>query len=357
MGYIGSSAIEDKLQYGVPETIDMLLRANIKVWVLTGDKQETAIEIGKSCKLIQTDMSLEVLTSETTEALDQKIARLEKQYQNLDSPKIDDIEKFRNENLVDGKRLSIVIDGPTLALVLLSERMSKIFFRLGLLASSVVCCRVSPKQKADVVSLAKNNGKWITLSIGDGANDVPMIMEAHIGVGVRGKEGTQAVRSADYALSQFFYLHRLLLVHGRWGYRRVSWIVCYYFYKNIVLVFTEIFYSFENGFSGQIFFADWLQTLYNALWSSWACLFAYSLEQDVNDQFVYVYPQVYKAGQKGIYFNFKVFWRWIVFSVWHGAICYFGTVYVSLKASRQPRTPHSLTLADQSGSFAFERQS
>ena len=134
----------------------------------------------------------------------------------------------------------MVIDGPTLAFVLSSDSLSKKLFRLGLLASSVVCCRVSPKQKADVVGLAKKKEKWITLSIGDGANDVPMIMEAHIGVGVRGKEGTQAVRSADYALSQFLYLHRLLLVHGRWGYRRVSWIVCYYFYKNIVLVFTEI---------------------------------------------------------------------------------------------------------------------
>ena len=179
------------------------------------------------------------------------------------------------------------------------------------------------------MGLAKKNGSWITLSIGDGANDVPMIMEAHIGVGVRGKEGTQAVRSADYALSQFFYLHRLLMVHGRLGYRRVSWLVCYYFYKNIVLVFTEIFFSLENGFSGQIFFADWLQTLYNALWSSWACLAAYSLEQDVNDQYVYWYPQVYRAGQKGVYFNFKVFWRWIILSIWHGSTCYFGTVYVS----------------------------
>lgn len=108
------------------------------------------------------------------------------------------------------------------------------------------------------MALTKKSGPWITVSIGDGANDVPMIMEAHIGVGVRGKEGTQAVRSSDFALSQFFYLHRLLLVHGRWGYRRVSWLVCYYFYKNIVLVFTEISFSLENGFSGQIFFADWL---------------------------------------------------------------------------------------------------
>ena len=132
------------------------------------------------------------------------------------------------------------------------------------------------------MGLAKKNGSWITVSIGDGANDVPMILEAHIGVGIRGKEGTQAVRSADFALSQFFYLQRLLLCHGRWGYRRVSWLVCYYFYKNVVLVFTEIYFSLENGFSGQIFFADWLQTLYNAAWTSWACLFAYALEQVSN---------------------------------------------------------------------------
>lgn len=223
-------------------------------------------------------MRLEILTSPSSEELEKNLDRLGRQFRNIDSPKIDDIELFRKENLVEGQRLSMVIDGPTLAYVLSSESLSYKFFRLGLLASSVVCCRVSPKQKADVVALCKANGSWITVSIGDGANDVPMIMEAHIGVGVRGKEGTQAVRSADYALSQFFYLHRLLLVHGRQGYRRVSWVICYYFYKNIVLVFTEIFFSLENGYSGQIFFADWLQTLYNALWSSWACLFAYALE-------------------------------------------------------------------------------
>ena len=256
----------------------MLIKANIKVWVLTGDKQETAIEIGKSCKLIQQDMRLEILSRPNAQELERELDRLRHQFKNIDSPDFLDIELFRSQNMIEGQRLSIVIDGPTLAFVLASENLSMKFFRLGLLASSVVCCRVSPKQKADVVGLAKVHKKWITLSIGDGANDVPMIMEAHIGVGVRGKEGTQAVRSADYALSQFFYLHRLLLVHGRWGYRRVSWVVCYYFYKNIVLVFTEIFFSLENGFSGQIFFADWLQTLYNALWSSWACLFAYSLE-------------------------------------------------------------------------------
>ena len=174
--------------------------------------------------------------------------------------------------------MAIVIDGPTLSYVFADPDTSQAFFKFALLASSVICCRVSPKQKADVVSLAKQHGPWITLSIGDGANDVSMILEAHIGVGIRGKEGTQAVRSADYAISQFRYLHRLLLVHGRWGYRRVSWIVCYYFYKNIILVFTEMYFAFYNGFSGQIYFPDWLPMLYNAIWTSWHCLFGYLIE-------------------------------------------------------------------------------
>ena len=146
--------------------------------------------------------------------------------------------------------MCIIIDGSTLAIVLKEKAIADQFFRLGLYASSVVCCRVSPKQKADVVHLAKRNGRWITLSIGDGANDVSMIMEAHIGVGIRGKEGTQAVRSADYAISQFRFLQRLLLVHGRWAYRRISWMICYYFYKNVILVFSEIYFAFFNGYSG-----------------------------------------------------------------------------------------------------------
>lgn len=190
----------------MPEAIKMLISANIKVWVLTGDKKETAIEIGKSCKLIQDDMELVELSTDLADVEDELI-RLSLLFPNLETGATADIEEFRKENLAEGQRpLSIVIDGPTLGTILADEAMSTRFFRLGLLASSVVCCRVSPKQKADVVGLVKRHGRWITLSVGDGANDVPMIREANIGVGVRGKEGSQAVRSADYALNQFFYL-------------------------------------------------------------------------------------------------------------------------------------------------------
>ena len=106
-----------------------------------------------------------------------------------------------------------------------------------------------------------------------------MIMEAHIGVGIYGKEGTQAARTADFALGQFRYLKKLLLYHGRVTYRRVSNFILYYFYKNVIVVFTEVYFAFFNGFSGQIFFADWLPMLYNTLWTTWPPLFSFALEK------------------------------------------------------------------------------
>ncbi len=202
------------------------------------------------------------------------------------------------------EKCSIVIDGFTLTFVLESKALSRKFFRFGTSANSVICCRVSPKQKSDVVGLAKQHGKWITLSIGDGANDVPMIMEAHIGVGIRGKEGTQAVRSADYAIGQFKFLQKLLLAHGRWGYRRVGNLICYYFYKNVILVFCELYFAFYNGFSGQIFYPDWLPMLYNVFWTSWPCIFTYVFDRDVDGDVSVMNPMLYKSGPKQLYFNF-----------------------------------------------------
>lgn len=187
----------------------------------------------------------------------------------------------------------------------------------------MICCRVSPKQKADIVGLSKKYDKKITLSIGDGANDVPMIMTAHIGVGIRGKEGSQAVRSADYAIGQFRFLHNLLFVHGRWGYRRVGTFICYYFYKNVLLVFCELWFAFYCGYSGQIFFLDWLPMLYNAFWTSWPCIFTYILERDVGYERSLAYPVLYKAGHKKYYFNFRRFWGWMLTALLHGTMAFF----------------------------------
>lgn len=131
------------------------------------------------------------------------------------------------------------------------------------------------------------------------------------------------MRASDYAFGQFRYLAKLLLVHGRWGYRRVSWFICYYFYKNIAVVFTEIWFALFNGFSGQIYFLDWLPMLYNAFWTSWPCMFTYIFEQDLNPENSIEYPVAYGAGQRGIYFTFQNFWTWVGMAFWHGLVCYY----------------------------------
>ena len=307
--YVGWSAIEDLLQDQVPETIADLMSANIKLWVLTGDKQETAIEIGKSCNLInESEMELIIMSSKTK----------------------DDFIHILTEYLLNPpskEKIWIVIDGHTLTFVLEDENLAKAFFQYGCKANSVVWCRVSPKQKSDVVGLAKRNGNWITLAIGDGANDVSMILEAHIGIGIKGKEGTQAARTADYAIGDFKSLKDLLFVHGRWGYRRISMFIWYYFYKNVILVFCELYFAFINGYSGQIYFTDYLPMLYNAVFTSWPCIGTFVFERDVTREKSLKTPQLYMAGHKKYYFNYREFWKWIILALYHGMVTYFIPMY------------------------------
>lgn len=161
------------------------------------------------------------------------------------------------------------------------------------------------------------------MAVGDGANDVPMIMEAHIGVGIKGKEGTQASRASDYTIGKFKYLLVLTQIHGRYAYRRVSQFICYYFYKNVILVFCELYFVFQNGFSGQMFFPDWLPTLYNALWTSWPCMFTFMFDIDVNKEMTLKNPIFFEAGHKRSYFNFRVFWVYLSKALIHGILCYY----------------------------------
>jgi magnesium-transporting ATPase (P-type) len=131
------------------------------------------------------------------------------------------------------------------------------------------------------------------------------------------------VRSADYSIGQFRFLEKLLLNYGRIGYLKISKFICYYFYKNILLVYSDILYGFSNGFSGQLYFADYLTTMYNAIFTSWCCLFVFSLERDVDLYIVKKFPMLYAAGQKNYFFNLKIFWSYILYAILHGTICYF----------------------------------
>lgn len=226
---LGATAIEDKLQDGVPDTIHTLQEAGIKVWVLTGDRQETAINIGMSCKLISEDMTLLIINEEnaagTKSNIENKLTAVRSQ-----------------AAAAELETLALVIDGKSLTYAL-ERDLERQFLELAVMCKAVICCRVSPLQKALVVKLVKRHLKAILLAIGDGANDVSMIQAAHVGVGISGVEGLQAARSADVAIGQFRYLRKLLLVHGAWSYQRVSKTILYSFYKNVALYMTQFWVS------------------------------------------------------------------------------------------------------------------
>lgn len=256
MDLVGATAIEDKIQEGVSETISTLLRAGIKVCVLTGDKQETAINIGYSCKLIQPNMTLIKLNAktlqETKELLqttlnqtlyDRPVKRTNTFLQNIQfveqppdpSPLDKSLPQRRGKNRykfvktdfsiqeniskekIESLNLALVTDGNTMSFILNDTVCMRNFSILVSVSHAVICCRVSPLQKSLIVKMVKNHFhfKPLTLAIGDGANDVAMIQEAHVGIGICGREGLQAANSSDYAIARFKYLLPLLLHHGR----------------------------------------------------------------------------------------------------------------------------------------------
>ncbi|KAF9564813.1 calcium transporting ATPase [Agrocybe pediades] len=305
---LGATAIEDKLQDGVPDTIHTLQMAGIKVWVLTGDRQETAINIGMSCRLISESMNLVIVNEEnaqdTRDFLTKRLSAIKSQ-----------------RSTGEQEDLALIIDGKSLTFALEKE-LSKVFLELAIMCKAVICCRVSPLQKALVVKLVKKNQKSILLAIGDGANDVSMIQAAHVGVGISGVEGLQAARSADVAISQFRYLKKLLLVHGAWSYRRLSKLILYSFYKNIVLYMTQFWYSFFNNFSGQIAYESWTLTLYNVVFTVLPPLVIGIFDQFVSARFLDRYPQLYILGQKNEFFTRTAFWLWIINALYHSLMLY-----------------------------------
>ncbi|KAM8848580.1 phospholipid-transporting ATPase IA isoform 3-T4 [Synchiropus picturatus] len=303
---LGATAIEDKLQDKVPETIETLMKADIKIWILTGDKQETAINIGHSCKLLTKNMGMLVINEDT---LDRTRETLSHHCGMLG-------DALHKEN-----DFALIIDGKTLKYAL-TFGVRQYFLDLALSCKAVICCRVSPLQKSDVVEMVKKQVKVITLAIGDGANDVGMIQTAHVGVGISGNEGLQAANSSDYSIAQFKYLKNLLLVHGAWNYDRVAKCILYCFYKNIVLYIIEIWFAFVNGFSGQILFERWCIGLYNVLFTALPPLTLGIFERSCRKENMLKYPELYKTSQNAMGFNTKVFWAHCLNGLFHSVILF-----------------------------------
>ncbi|KAM8907681.1 phospholipid-transporting ATPase IA isoform 2-T2 [Spinachia spinachia] len=334
---LGATAIEDKLQDKVPETIETLMKADIKIWILTGDKQETAINIGHSCKLLTKNMGMLVINEDT---LDRTRETLSHHCGMLG-------DALHKEN-----DFALIIDGKTLKYAL-TFGVRQYFLDLALSCKAVICCRVSPLQKSEVVEMVKKQVKVITLAIGDGANDVGMIQTAHVGVGISGNEGLQAANSSDYSIAQFKYLKNLLLVHGAWNYNRVAKCILYCFYKNIVLYIIEIWFAFVNGFSGQILFERWCIGLYNVIFTALPPLTLGIFERSCRKENMLKYPELYKTSQNAMGFNTKVFWAHCLNGLFHSVILF----WFPLKAFQHDtvfgngRTPDYLLLGNMVYTF------
>ncbi|XP_043717420.1 putative phospholipid-transporting ATPase 9 [Telopea speciosissima] len=323
---LGATAVEDKLQHGVPECIDKLAQAGIKIWVLTGDKMETAINIGFACSLLRQGMKQIIINLDTPE-----IKAVEKEGDKSEIAKaskasiVHQIDKGKAQltpSSGGSDAFSLIIDGKSLVYALEDDVKNK-FLDLALGCASVICCRSSPKQKALVTRLVKVGTGTTTLAIGDGANDVGMLQEADIGVGISGVEGMQAVMSSDFAIAQFEYLERLLLVHGHWCYRRISSMICYFFYKNIMFGFTLFLFEAYASFSAQAAYNDWNMSLYNVLFTSLPVIALGVFDQDVSARFCLQFPLLYQEGVQNVLFSWLRILSWMFNGVCGGVIIFF----------------------------------
>ncbi|CAH0518427.1 unnamed protein product [Peronospora belbahrii] len=450
---LGITAVQDKLQAGVPATLRLLQEANIKVWTLTGDKMETAVNIGYASALLSHDMDVQQIGGDdyvsTAAALKELLqyrgpgasshhlspflaslsnaspratdirhhtrgGRRRNQNQSnsffgnaktaifafllntktkrkrtrkprrhranrvprTSSPFGDDsmyasvatdaehADKFMfdDESLHDvgiggdsrathtpeygslaaslpgcndrhrseptPQKLALVIDGQALDYAICPQLRSLFYQVTHRCASAVICCRVSPKQKADIVELVREfEPESVTLAIGDGANDVAMIQAAHIGVGISGQEGAQATNASDYALAQFRFLRRLLFVHGRWAYRRVAKLMSYMLYKNVTYVLTTFWFGCFCGFSGQPLILDVAAQSFNVLYTSVPLVLFAVFDQDVSSSSAFKFPNLYALGQKNVLLARRVFWPWIFNGIWHSIVIFFVSTW------------------------------
>uniref|UniRef100_A0A8C4FAS5 Phospholipid-transporting ATPase n=1 Tax=Dicentrarchus labrax TaxID=13489 RepID=A0A8C4FAS5_DICLA len=341
MMLLGATAIEDKLQEGVPETIAVLSLANIKIWVLTGDKQETAVNIGYSCKMLTDNMTeVFIIRGHTVQSVRQDFRSVSlsaawgeggKQLQCPPPPPSNLMDNISGE-------FALVINGHSLAHALEAD-MEMEFVSTACACKAVICCRVTPLQKAQVVELIKKHKKAVTLAIGDGANDVSMIKSAHIGVGISGQEGIQAVLASDYSFSQFRFLQRLLLVHGRWSYLRMCRFLCYFFYKNFAFTMVHFWFGFFCGFSAQTVYDQYFITLYNIVYTSLPVLAMGIFDQDVPDQRSLEYPKLYEPGQLNLLFNKREFFICIAQGIYTSVVLFFVPCAVLSDATQSTGVP------------------
>ncbi|KFO79234.1 putative phospholipid-transporting ATPase VB [Cuculus canorus] len=334
---LGATGIEDRLQDGVPDTIAALREAGIQIWVLTGDKQETAINIAYSCKLLdQRDCVFTINTDneETCESLlNLTLEEVRKTYQ-VEKPQrkfFGIIPTSFSVPEAPVPEFGLVIDGRTLNIIFQGGLEEK-FLLLTKHCRSVLCCRSTPLQKSMVVKLVRRQLKAMTLSIGDGANDVSMIQAADVGIGISGQEGMQAVMASDFAISRFKHLKKLLLVHGHWCYTRLAKMVIYFFYKNVSYINLLFWYQFFCGFSGSTMIDYWQMIFFNLFFTSVPPLLFGVLDKHISAETLLDLPELYKSGQNSEIYRLSTFIITMLDTFYQSLVCFF-VPYLTYKDS------------------------
>ncbi|XP_078407140.1 phospholipid-transporting ATPase VB isoform X1 [Cetorhinus maximus] len=322
---LGATGIEDRLQDGVPDTIEALREAGILIWVLTGDKQETAVNIAYACKLLNSKDFIFTLNSENQETCESLLDCIS-----------DEVRMYREVNCTTSKltmnsapissvfkpSFGLVIDGKTLS-VIFHGNLQKKFLDLAKCCQSVLCCRSTPLQKSMVVKLVQDHLKVMTLAIGDGANDVSMIQAADVGIGIFGQEGMQAVMASDFAISHFKHLKKLLLVHGHWCYTRLANMIIYFFYKNVAYVNLLFWYQFFCGFTGSTMIDYWLMIFFNLFFTSIPPLICGILDKDVSAEMLLELPKLYRSSQQSAAYNLCTFLITMLDAFYQSLVCFF----------------------------------
>lgn len=330
---IGVTGVEDKLQDDVPQAIEFLRQARVRVWMLTGDKVETAENIGHSTNLLNHGMHVTIAKCETESELGILLQDLIK----AQGGTSDDWDaSVKDEKELSGKsmdfgRYGLVIDGGTLGLVQ-GDRLEQLFVQAASGCGTVICARVTPLQKALVVKMVRqwSSEKITSLAVGDGGNDVSMIQQADVGVGIKGREGLQAARSADYAIVQFRHLIRLLAVHGRFSYVRTAGVINLSFYKNVMFSCTQFLFQFFCFATGTTVHDQWIVTMWNALLTLFPPFLYGIFERDLDIATVLRFPAVYASNRGGrALFGFKSIVEFpIIYGIWHALVFFWLTYWL-----------------------------
>ncbi|KAG9511208.1 putative phospholipid-transporting ATPase IIB, partial [Fragariocoptes setiger] len=296
------TGVEDRLQDGVPTTLKGLQDAGIRIWMLTGDKMETAINVAKSSQLVK--KMQEIYQFRPIKSRMEAHLELNNFHRKSDCP--------------------LVIAGEDLEICL--KYYPSEFMELACQCSAVVCCRCSPTQKAEVVKLIQNRSGKRTLAIGDGGNDVSMIQQADVGVGISGKEGQQASLAADFSIVQFNHIYRLILLHGRYSYKRSAALSQFIIHRGLIISTMQAIFSSVFNFASVSLYPGFLMIGYTTIYTMFP-VFSIVLDKDVSPKLVMRYPELYKLI-KGRSLSLKTFFIWVLISIYQGGVIMYGAMWL-----------------------------